>query len=270
MRFYILTLLLFLFSLTACSAQVAVPAVKLKANGLIQHDQYTYQIVNQYPHNHESFTQGLIYHQGHLLETTGLRTLSYLYKVDLKSGKALMKHKLKDEYFGEGMTLLNGQIYQVTYEAKLGFIYSPETFERLGTFNIATNGWGLTHNNRQLILSDGTDRLYFIDPTTFEVVRTLKVFDNQGPVKYLNELEFVDGLILANVWYEDYIVAIDPRSGKVVSTIDLRNLSSSKNTEDVYNGIAWDKQNQRLFVTGKRWPTLYEIRLVPKPFAKRL
>lgn len=261
-----------LFSSGCTVAGVANPQPQpvIAANPLIKHDHYSYKIVKQYPHNSESFTQGLVYHQGILLETTGLRKKSRLMAVELSTGKALKSHKLDDKYFGEGMTVLNNRIYQVTLDARKGFIYDLQTLKPTGSFAIKVDGWGLTNNGKHLILSDGSANLYFIDPMDFSVQRTLEVFDDYGTVRHLNELEFVDGLILANLWYTDRIVAIDQRSGKIISTIDIKGLSPSEDVNDVSNGIAWDKQNNRLFLTGKRWSALYEIQLVPKSFAKPL
>lgn len=237
---------------------------------VIQHDAYSYKIINQFPHNTEFFTQGLVFHNNYLYESTGLRGHSKVMQVELATGKAISTHKLSDKHFGEGLTLLNGQLYHLTYQAKTGFIYDLKTLKPKQTFSYKTEGWGLTHNAKQLIMSDGSDKLYFLDKKTFKVQRVIEVFSWQGAVKDLNELEYIDGLIWANIWYSSNIVVIDPRSGRVVSTIDLSDLSPTKDYDDVLNGIAYDKDNKRLFVTGKRWPALFEIKLIAKSYAKPL
>ncbi len=263
-RIRLLLSLLIPLLLCSCTVKSQPEQTKISGNRLIAYSQYSFKIINRYPHDTSSFTQGLIFHDGYLYETTGLRRQSKLMKVKLSTGKAIRSKALDDRYFGEGMTLLNGKIYQVTLDAKIGFIYDPDTLEQQGTFPIQTSGWGLTHNGKELILSDGTDTIYFIDPRSFKVVRTINVFNHQGEVAYLNELEYVDGLILANIWYRNEIVAIDPRSGKVVSTIDINGLSPNDSVNDVPNGIAYDQQNHKLYLTGKRWSQLFEVELVAK------
>ncbi|NES23814.1 MAG: glutaminyl-peptide cyclotransferase [Symploca sp. SIO3E6] len=231
---------------------------------------YSYRIVQTYPHDPEAFTQGLIYHDGVLYEGTGLRGRSSLRRVELATGKVLQLHPLSRRYFGEGITLWQNRIIQLTWTSGTGFIYHPETFEKLGEFTYSTQGWGLTHDNKRLIMSDGTDTLYFLNPDTFEEIGSIQVKYQDKPVSNLNELEYINGEIFANVWQTDLIARISPQTGRVLSWIDLTGLletqsrSPSYGSEDVLNGIAYDELEDRLFVTGKLWPKLFEIELVPK------
>ena len=246
--------LLVLLSL-ACSQQNTPKAVQI----------YTYRVVNTFPHDPQAFTQGLIFHDGFLYEGTGLEGRSELRKVELQTGKVVQRKALGQQYFGEGITLLGGHIYQLTWKNKVGFVYDPETFALQRTWNYTTEGWGLTHDGKQLILSDGTAKLYFLDPQTLKVERTLLVTLNGQPLPMLNELEYVKGKIYANVWQTPQIVIIDPQSGRVEGVVDLTNLVLLNLGADVLNGIAYDPASDRLFVTGKLWPRLFEIQLVPSP-----
>ena len=229
-----------------------------------------YQIVKTYPHDENAFTQGLIYHDGVLYEGTGLRGRSSLRRVELATGKVLQLHPLNRRYFGEGITWWKNRIIQLTWTSGTGFIYHPETFEKLEEFTYSTQGWGLTHDNKRLIMSDGTDTLYFLDPDTFQEIGRIQVKYQDKPVTNLNELEYINGEIFANVWQADLIARISPQTGRVLSWIDLTGLletqsrSPSYGSEDVLNGIAYDELEDRLFVTGKLWPKLFEIELVPK------
>ncbi|NET57231.1 MAG: glutaminyl-peptide cyclotransferase [Symploca sp. SIO2E6] len=229
---------------------------------------YGYRVVNTYPHDREAFTQGLIYHDGVLYEGTGLRGRSSLRRVELATGKVLQIHPLDKRYFGEGITLWQNRIMQLTWTSGTGFVYHPETFEKLGEFTHRTQGWGLTHDNQRLIMSDGTDTLYFMNPDTFEEIGSIQVQYQDQPVTNLNELEYINGEIFANVWQTDFIVRISPQTGRVLSVIDLTGLLETQSktfpygSEDVLNGIAYDEPGDRLFVTGKLWPKLFEIELV--------
>jgi glutamine cyclotransferase len=226
-----------------------------------------YEIVNTYPHDREAFTQGLVYENGILYEGTGLKRHSQLRKVELQTGKVLQKYELPDEYFGEGITIFGDRIIQLTYQSNVGFVYDKETFELLGEFHYPTEGWGITHNGKHLIMSDGTPMLHFLDPETFEQIRSAMVFDEDEPVWGLNELEFIEGQIYANIWRSDRIVRIEPLTCKVTARIDMKGLLSPQERNekvDVLNGIAYDANNKRIFVTGKLWPKLFEIKLVPK------
>jgi glutamine cyclotransferase len=223
-----------------------------------------YEIVKTYPHSREAYTQGLIFHEGKLIESTGQEGRSSVRRVDLETGDILQKVSLPFEYFGEGLTLLNGKLYQLTWQHQKGFIYDPATFQKIGEFSYHGEGWGLTQDGQFLILSDGTNRIRFIDPATFQVKRIISVTDRGAPVHQLNEMEYARGEILANVWHTDKIARIDPESGKVVGWIDLTGLLRKGEVSDedaVLNGIAYDEATGRLVVTGKMWPKLFEIRL---------
>ncbi|RIH86559.1 glutaminyl-peptide cyclotransferase [Calidithermus roseus] len=223
---------------------------------------YSFKLVKMYPHDPAAFTQGLIYHDGFLYEGTGLNGRSEIRKVDLQTGKVLQRQPIPPEYFGEGITLFGGKIYQLTWTSKKGFIYDLATFKQTGSFSYATEGWGLTHDGSQLIMSDGTDRLFFLDPKTLKPVRTVKVTAGGEPVTRLNELEYIQGLIYANVWQTNRIAIINPKDGHVEAWLDLSRLAMLITKADVLNGIAYDEQGKRLFVTGKLWPYLFEIELV--------
>jgi glutamine cyclotransferase len=226
----------------------------------------TYEIVNTFAHDPNAFTQGLVFEDGFLYEGTGLKGRSELRKVELETGKVLQSHKLPDRYFGEGITIFEDRIIQLTYKSKVGFVYDKNTFEQLEEFEYPTEGWGLTHDGTHLIMSDGTPMLYFLDPQTFERVRKIMVLDQDKAVWWINELEYIDGEIYANVWDGDRIARIDPETGRVIGWIDCKGLlpvSDKHNEIDVFNGIAHDPATGRLFVTGKCWPKLFEIKLVP-------
>ncbi|MGK7873317.1 MAG: glutaminyl-peptide cyclotransferase [Xenococcaceae cyanobacterium] len=235
---------------------------------------YTYSIVNIYPHDQEAFTQGLIYHNGLLYEGTGLRGKSSLRRVELETGKVLQIRRLNERYFGEGITLWQDRIIQLTWTSQVGFVYNRETFEKLKEFAYRTEGWGITQDGERLIMSDGTDTLYFLDPDTFKEIGSIQVRDQQRPVVKLNELEYINGEIFANVWQTDRIARISPTTGRVLGWIDLTGLLELKpvpgrgNPQNVVlNGIAYDEEGDRLFVTGKFWPKLFEIELVPQETA---
>lgn len=223
---------------------------------------YGFKLVKMYPHDPTAFTQGLVYHDGFLYEGTGLNGRSEIRKVELATGKVLQRQPLSPEYFGEGITLFEGKIYQLTWTSQKGFIYDLATFKPIGTFSYATEGWGLTHDGKQLIMSDGSDRLFFLEPKTLKPVRSLKVTAGGQPVTRLNELEYIQGRVYANVWQTNRIAIIDPKDGHVEAWIDLSRLAMLISNADVLNGIAYDPQGQRLFVTGKLWPYLFEIELV--------
>jgi glutamine cyclotransferase len=227
---------------------------------------YSYNIVNTYPHDPDAFTQGLVFEDGVLYEGTGLYGQSTLRRVELETGDVLQNLELSDEFFGEGITIYGNEIIQLTWKSNVGFVYDKNSFELLQQFNYSTEGWGITHNGTCLIMSDGTSTLHFLDPQTFEEIGQLAVFANDDPVTKLNELEYVQGEIYANVWQTDRIARIEPGTGRVVGWIDLRGLLTAEDrTEpvDVLNGIAYDAEADRLFVTGKLWPKLFEIELIP-------
>ena len=228
---------------------------------------YTYRVVQSFPHDAEAFTQGLIYVDGLLYEGTGLNGRSSLRRVELESGAVLHSIPLDAEFFGEGLAVLGSRLYQLTWKAGAGFIYDWPSLERAGGWAYEGEGWGLTHDGTHLIMSDGTPTLRFLDPATLQVVRRVEVRAVDGPVSRLNELEYVRGQVYANIWQTNHIARIDPESGAVLGWIDLSGLLTEAERSqgvDVLNGIAYDAGSDRLFVTGKLWPKLFEIDLEPK------
>lgn len=228
---------------------------------------YTYQVITTWPHDTSAYTQGLEFYDGRLFEGTGLNGQSSLREVDLGSGRVLRKIDLSSEYFGEGITVFGGQIFQLTWQNHKGFIYQVEDFKKIGGFSYVGEGWGLTHDAQNLIMSDGTNQIRFLDPKSFEVRQTISVLSDGTPVQNLNELEYIQGEILANVYESNYMVRIDPANGKVRGWIDLTGLLSPADRTrpvDVLNGIAYDAARDRLIVTGKLWPKIFQIRLVQK------
>ncbi len=223
----------------------------------------TYSIVAAYPHDTNAFTQGLVYHNGTLYEGTGLLGRSSLREVEMETGKVLRKHDLDDEHFGEGITLFDGRIYQLTWQSRIGFVYDEKDFRPISNFTYDTEGWGLTHDGERLIMSDGTPVLYFLDPETLNVTGTINVSYEGKRLYQINELEYVNGSIYANVWQTDRIAIISPEDGNVTGWIDLAGIRGEDTSGDVLNGIAYDAEGDRLFVTGKLWSKLYEIDLVP-------
>ena len=226
---------------------------------------YTYEVVNTFPHDPAAFTQGLVFYQGALYESTGLNGASSLRKVELETGRVLKKLDIPAQYFAEGLALFNGRLLQLTWQNQVGFVYDQESFQQLSTFNYTGEGWGLAHDGQSLILSDGSSRIRFLDPNSFQVQRALNVTDRGQAVFRLNELEYVNGEIFANVWFTDRIARINPQSGVVTGWVELTGLLAPQDTNngraDVLNGIAYDAAADRLFVTGKLWPKLFEIRL---------
>jgi glutamine cyclotransferase len=228
--------------------------------------EHAYTVVNTFPHDPEAFTQGLVFHDGRLYEGTGLRGQSSVRIVELETGEITRIHCLPPEYFGEGITIHGGRIIQVTWESRVGFVYDMDSLEVLDNFSISTEGWGLTTDGTSLILSDGTSTLRFFDPETFQETRTVEIRDDDEPVSLINELEYIDGEIFANIWQTDMIVRIDPVSGSVLGWLDLGGLREHIDDDasiDVLNGIAYDDESGHLFVTGKLWPLLFEIELTP-------
>ena len=228
----------------------------------------SYQVIHVYPHDPNAFTQGLVYVDGHLYESTGLKGHSSIRMVDLNTGRVLQKHDLPPEYFGEGLTEWGSSLIQLTWKAGMAFVYDRFSFAQQRTFQYKGEGWGLTHDQRSLIMSDGSAVLRFLDPASFRELRRMTVRDDDGhPVQQLNELEYVHGAIYANIWYSDRIARISPRSGKMLGWIDLARLMDRRelsNPDAVLNGIAYDSAGDRLFVTGKLWPKLFEIKIVPR------
>lgn len=230
------------------------------------HAAWTYTVINAFPHDPKAFTQGLVFEDGFLYEGTGLNGQSELRKVELETGKVLQSYKLPDEFFGEGITIYDDRIFQLTYKSCVGFVYNKETFELLQEFKYQTEGWGLTNDGKHLIMSDGTPMLYFLDPETFAQSHKVMVLDQDSPVWGLNELEYIDGQIYANVWPMERIVKIEPETGRVIGWVDMEGILTPQDQigpVDVFNGIAYDRDGHRLFVTGKFYPKIYEIKLVP-------
>ena len=228
---------------------------------------YGYEVVNVYPHDQQAYCQGLAYADGTLYEGTGKYGESTLRKVDLETGKVLQQVPLNHRLFGEGITIWKDRIVQLTWMSRVGIVYDKESFSEVRRFAVSGQGWGLTHDGRHLIMSDGTATLRFLDPQDYRVVRQLTVRSQGRRVANLNELEYVDGAILANVWRRDEIVRISPHTGDVTARMELGGLLSRTQRLDpdaVLNGIAYDEENERLFVTGKNWPKLFEIRFKPK------
>jgi len=225
---------------------------------------YTYSIVNTYRHDENAFTQGLVYMNDSLYESTGLYGNSTLRRVNLETGEPLQLYTLSDRYFGEGITIFDDKIIQLTWREHKGFVYDRRSFDLLQEFNYSTEGWGITYNGTRLIMSDGTANLYFLDPATFEKVGQVEVHDT-APVTQINELEYINGKVYANIWMEEKIAIINPQTGQVEGWIDLSGIQNPQNqdVDNVLNGIAYDAKYSRIFVTGKRWPQLFEIKLIP-------
>lgn len=232
--------------------------------------QMTYTLLNVYPHDTSSYTQGLQYLNGFLYEGTGNpgfgENISKLRKVDVKTGKALQQIILKGKLFGEGITVMNNKVYQITWEDKKAFVYNLADFKLLKEFDYNTQGWGLTNDGKYLIMSDGSDKIYFRDPETFQEITHISVQDNTGLRNNINELEYINGFIYANVYQTDEVLKIDPSNGHVVGKIDFSGLKNdypelTQPPSDYFNGIAWDSTGNRIFVTGKNWSKLFEVRL---------
>jgi len=226
---------------------------------------YTYRVVGRYPHDAGAFTQGLVLHDNELFEGTGLRGASSLRRVDLGTGTVLQRRDLESHLFGEGITVFQDRLVQLTWTSRTGFVYDRDSFAEEDEFSYATEGWGITHDGSRLIMGDGTPNLYFLDPESFEVLSEVVVTDDGVPIANLNELEYVEGYVLANVWQTDRIAVIEPETGDVVSWLDLGGLLTAAEGAgaDVLNGIAFDEEAGRLLVTGKLWPHLFEIEPVP-------
>jgi glutamine cyclotransferase len=222
--------------------------------------------VNTYPHDPGAFTQGLAVADGILYEGTGLKGHSSLREVDLETGEVVRILDLSDVYFGEGITVWGDRIVQLTLSARTGFVYDAATFILLREFAYTTGGWGITSDGERLIMSDGTSMLHFLDPDSFQRTGQVIVRDGNRPIIGLNELEYIDGEIFANVWQTDLIARISPETGEVTAWIDLTGLlePGERRGADILNGIAYDAEGKRLFVTGKLWPYLYEIEIIPK------
>jgi glutaminyl-peptide cyclotransferase len=223
-----------------------------------------YKVIKTFPHDRDAFTQGLVYENGVLYEGTGQETRSSLRKVQLETGQVLNQLDMGSQFFGEGIAIYGERIFQLTWQSKVGFVYNKSDFRLINRIYYQTEGWGLTTMGDKLVMSDGTNMLYFMDPESFTALSTVEVYDNRAKVMELNELEYINGEIWANIWQTDLIARIDPSSGKVIAYIDLKGILNDPSTDtkvNVLNGIAWDPAGKRIFVTGKNWPSLFEIRI---------
>jgi len=227
---------------------------------------WTPSVVARYPHDSNAFTQGLLFHDGKLYESTGRRGQSSLRRVDIETGRVERIQPVADQYFAEGLALVGDRLYQLTWELGRVFVYRLDDFRQIETFRYEGEGWGLTYDGEELIMSDGTATLRFIDPEDFSVVRTVAVTADGQPLEDINELEYIDGEVWANIWYDDRVARIDPDDGHVRGWIDLGGLypAASRSSDAVVNGIAWDPDRDRIFVTGKLWPALFEIELAER------
>jgi glutaminyl-peptide cyclotransferase len=224
---------------------------------------FTYQVINSYNHDPAAYTQGLIYRDGLLYEGTGLKGQSSLRRVELESGDVKQSIELPEQYFGEGITEMGGNFYQLTWQEHTGFVYDSDSFEQMLTFTYPTEGWGLTQDGKNLIMSDGSPNLYFLNPETLQPISQVTVTAENLPVPRLNELEFIDGEVWANVYQTSCIARINPSNGQVVGWIDITGILAPEDLpgSEVPNGIAYDSAGKRIFVTGKRWPKLFEIQV---------
>ncbi|MCC8174589.1 MAG: glutaminyl-peptide cyclotransferase [Odoribacter sp.] len=230
--------------------------------------QYDYTIVKEYPHDTKAYTQGFVYQDGYMYEGTGQYGSSSIRKIDMNTGKVLSVLSIESNLFGEGITIFKNKIYQLTWTSRKGFVYDLKTFTLESTFSYNTEGWGLTTMGEKLIMSDGTNKLYHITPSSFNIIKQVEVYDHNGAVSNLNELEYINGLVWANIWTEDRIVMIDPESGAVKGELNMNGLLSASDRnkltderEDVLNGIAYDSDKDTVFLTGKRWPKIFEIKI---------
>ncbi|OFX85781.1 MAG: hypothetical protein A2W99_05585 [Bacteroidetes bacterium GWF2_33_16] len=236
--------------------------LKLRFKSDIVPENLECRIINTYPHDIKSYTQGLIFEDGKMYEGTGQYGQSVLRKIDFETGKIIAELSIPSQHFGEGITAFGDKIIQLTWTSQVGFVYDKKSFKLLTTLQYSTQGWGLTTDGKRLIMSDGSSTIYFLDPEYFTQNGSIEVFDNNGPVKKLNELEFINGLVYANVYQTEEIIAFDPETGKVMKRIDCRKIVPDGfhgEEDNVLNGIAYDSKNGRIFVTGKRWPYLYEV-----------
>jgi glutamine cyclotransferase len=251
-------------------------------NGMIQTEQrvlrvlsditpenWSAQIVKEYPHLESSFTQGLEFDGAALYEGTGDPSQSgqtLIAEVDLKTGEMKRKSALDASYFGEGISIFGDELFQLTWKNGKCFVYDKKTFSVLRELKYTGEGWGLCHDDKNLIMSDGSERIYFRDPKTFEIIKTIEIYTDQGPLNYLNELEYIDGKIYANIWTSTNIAVIDPETGKVLAYIDATDVvKQGKGNGEVLNGIAWDKSSKKTYLTGKYWPKLFEVKISKRP-----
>ena len=245
----------------SCNGNNDTPAENTATQSNVSSMSYT--VAGVYPHDTSHFTQGLAFYGGQLLEGTGNYGESKLVQLDLKSGKSTKEVLLAKEFFGEGITILNDTVFQLTWKENIVFVYDAKDFKKIKEFSINTQGWGITHNGKELIVSDGSANLYYYDPSTFRLLRTQGVTEDGSPAVNLNELEYINGYVYANQWQYNYILKIDPSSGQVIGKMDLSDLQKRAKVKnpaaDVLNGIAYNAENKKIYVTGKNWPEIYEI-----------
>jgi glutamine cyclotransferase len=246
------------------SAMFFVSTIKNEPKSSASTKLYTYTVVSTYPHDTNAFTEGLLYSNGELFESTGLYGKSALRRVDLETGNVLKQVTLQNQFFGEGIAIVNSAIIQLTYREHIGFVYDKATFALLSNFTVSTESWGITFDGNRLIMSDGTNKLYFLDPETYQSTGYVEVHDGNASITELNELEFINCAVYANVWRQQKVAVINPGNGEVEAWIDLSGLinSTSLGIEEVLNGIAYNPKNDTLLVTGKNWPQLFEIKLI--------
>lgn len=234
----------------------------------------TYQVIKKYPHDTSAYTEGLLYNDGYLYESTGEPGHSDLRRVDLETGKVLQRVKLEPKYFGEGSAIIGNKIVMFTYREKVGFVFDKNTFKLDSTFtnNVGVEGWGVTYDGNKIYLDDSTNRIWFLDKHNYRSIGYIDVYDDKGPIDQVNELEYIDGKLYSNVYTKDTILVINPKTGAVEQRVDMANLWPLKdrpanydNEQNVLNGIAWDEKGKRLFVTGKKWPYLYQVKFTPLP-----
>jgi len=253
-----------LSSLLRRRSALALLAAALTAPAIAATPVQGFKVVNSYPHDPDAFTQGLFFHDGFLFEGTGLRGRSSIRKVEIETGKVVQQVDLPADVFGEGISQWGDRLIGITWTEQTAYVLDLKSFKLWRKFSYPGEGWGLTHSDKELVMSDGSNELRFLDPNTFKELRRVRVTADGKPVDQLNELEWVEGEVLANVWMSDRIARIDPKTGRVTGWIDLRGLlpdNQRPNADAVLNGIAYDARKKRLFVTGKLWPKLFEIQL---------
>ena len=262
-------ILLLLVGISSCKKEVQTPPPPIAnpPQPATEVPSYDFEVVNIFPHDVNAFTQGLQVVGDHFIEGTGREGMSDLRKVDIKTGKVLKSVKLADYYFGEGITVLNGKTYQLTYTSGIGFVYDLNTFAKIDSFRYQGDGWGLTNDGTNLIMSNGTDVIAFIDPNTKQIIRSIQVKEGGYKIENINELEYINGEIFANIWQTERIVLIDPTTGNISGSINLFGILPTEDITretDVLNGIAYDAKKDRIYVTGKLWPKVFEIKIKKK------
>lgn len=266
-NYYSMTVLIFLslFFMKGCT-ETKPPSIP-KAGDPAKPTMFTYEVVNSFPHDTKAFTQGLQFYNGYLYESTGEEGNSSVRQVEIQTGKVLKKTPLAADLFAEGLTILNGKIYQITWRNNKAFVYDLNTLDKINEQPYPYEGWGLTNDGKNLIATDSTNVIRFLNPENYQTVTTLEIKNKSENINEINELEYIKGEIWGNIWHKDLIIRIDPKDGKILGWIDLKGLrpqETFRDNEAVLNGIAYDEQNDRLFVTGKLWPKIFEIKLKPK------